>query len=104
MRLSANDIGNPAYERNTERNLHFKSERTVCPMYDKEGDLIGNVPVTFSYANTQGYEYEITDVVYGDLLNVKPEFTDIVMSIQEKMGATNSLSIVGNFTHEPALV
>lgn len=87
-----------------EPSLRYKSDRTVVPIYNLEGDLIGEVPVTFSYANTAGFNYEITDVIYGDLLNVKPEFVDIVQSIQERIGMMNSLSIVGNFTHEPALV
>lgn len=88
----------------TEPSLSYWSERTEVPIYNREGDLMGKVLVTFSCANVQGYEYEVTDVVYGDLLNVKPEHQEIVTAIQEKVGLGNSLVFAGSFLHDPNLI
>lgn len=84
--------------------LNFKSERTTVSIYDREGEIIGAVPVTFSYANTAGFNYEVTDIVYGDLLGEKPEYTDIVEAIQGAVGLNNSIDFVGQMEHDTNLV
>lgn len=84
--------------------LRYKSERTTVNIYNKDAELIGAVPITFAYAHTQGMEYEVCDVVYGDLLNQKPEHEDIVEAIQEAVGLSASLVFAGKFQWEPNLV
>lgn len=93
----------PTFDRPSPE-LSFKSERCLVPIYDNRGDIIGNVPVTFSCANTEGFNYEVTDVVYGDLLNEKPEYIDVVQAIQEAVGLQSTISFVGKFSHDGNLV
>ncbi len=88
----------------TEPSLHYRHERTTVEVYSKDQELIGVVPVHFSVANTQGLSYEVIDVVYGDLLNVLPEYTTIVEAIQEKIGFSYSIEFCGRFTHDANLI
>lgn len=90
--------GNAAPDR--KRN-NIYTEGALCPIFDHEGEIIKNVHVCWDYENTQGSEYEISDVRYGSIDGViLPEIEDIIQAITEKMGLRNTLIFPDKFHHD----